>query len=150
MNDDILGVDCANVIFRPFSGRQISGSITCLQKIKQSNRFSKIFIISRAGIWNRFFFPFRLSTLNFWQNTGITKDSLYFCWRNKDKASLCKILKVTHFVDDRLDVLQHLQGVKHLYALNPSERELSRYPETAKNIIVTKSWDELTPLLLNR
>lgn len=76
------------------------------------------------------------------------KNNLYFCWRNKDKASLCKTLEITHFVDDSIDVLRHLRIVKYRYALNPKKKEVNRYPETIKSITIVKSWEELLPLLL--
>ena len=145
---EILGVDCGNVIFRPFSGRQITGSILSLQKINQEKKFNQIFIISRAGLVHRIFFYLRLLSLNFWNTTGIPKENLYFCWRNKDKALLCKKLKVTHFIDDRLQVLSYLQDVKNLYALNPTNKEINSHPQTFKSVKTAKSWSELVTLLL--
>ncbi len=40
-----------------------------------------------------------------------TDYNLFFCRERKDKAPICKRLNVTHFIDDKIEVLGHLQGV---------------------------------------
>ncbi|MCU1686197.1 MAG: hypothetical protein JWQ81_6936 [Amycolatopsis sp.] len=53
---------------------------------------------------------------DFWARTGIDSDQLRFCRRRPDKAVHCAELGITHFVDDRADVLGHLRDlVPHLY-----------------------------------
>jgi hypothetical protein len=52
----------------------------------------------------------------FWATTGIAPDHIRFCLERPDKALHCHELGVTHFIDDRLDVLVHLRGfVPRLY-----------------------------------
>lgn len=46
----------------------------------------------------------------FWATTGVAPDHLRFCLERRDKALHCHELGVTHFIDDRLDVLEHLRG----------------------------------------
>jgi hypothetical protein len=46
----------------------------------------------------------------FWITTGVARDHLRFCLERPDKALHCRELGVTHFIDDRLDVLVHLRG----------------------------------------
>jgi hypothetical protein len=57
-----------------------------------------------------------LQYVGFWQATGIPRGNLEFVPKRADKAPVCKRLGVTHFVDDRLDVQEHLRPhVGHLY-----------------------------------
>jgi hypothetical protein len=50
------------------------------------------------------------------EHTGIPPSHLRFCRRRPDKAVICAELAITHFVDDRLDVLVALAGiVPHRY-----------------------------------
>lgn len=52
----------------------------------------------------------------FWATTGIASDHVRFCLERRDKAQHCRELGVTHFIDDRFDVLGHLRGlVPRLY-----------------------------------
>jgi len=46
-----------------------------------------------------------------YERTGMTRAQLRFCPKRPDKAIHCRQLRLTHFVDDRLDVLRHLRGV---------------------------------------
>lgn len=52
-----------------------------------------------------------------WNKIGMTRrledharrdQNVFFVRERKDKARICKMRSVTHFIDDRIDVLQHL------------------------------------------
>jgi hypothetical protein len=47
----------------------------------------------------------------FFERTGIAPDHLRFCFERHEKAGHCRELGLTHFLDDRLDVLGHLEGI---------------------------------------
>jgi hypothetical protein len=47
----------------------------------------------------------------FHEHTGMPPDHVRFCLERKEKAVHAKRLGLTVFVDDRLDVLQHLRGI---------------------------------------
>ncbi|MGI5150516.1 hypothetical protein ACQEVC_29885 [Plantactinospora sp. CA-294935] len=51
----------------------------------------------------------------FFDRTGIPVGHLHFVRERRDKAPVCQRLGITHFVDDRLDVLAHLETVEHRY-----------------------------------
>ncbi|MEN3615081.1 hypothetical protein AAH979_36825 [Plantactinospora sp. ZYX-F-223] len=51
----------------------------------------------------------------FFDRTGISVGNLHFVRERRDKAPVCQRLGITHFVDDRLDVLAHLETVAHRY-----------------------------------
>lgn len=57
---------------------------------------------------------------DFWRLTGIPEINLRFCLERRDKAIHCRQNRLTHFIDDRLDVLGHLHGlVPHRYLFGP-------------------------------
>lgn len=45
------------------------------------------------------------------QETGLDRAKVRFCRERRDKAKVCKQLGITHFVDDRLDVLEPMIGI---------------------------------------
>ena len=50
------------------------------------------------------------------EKTGLRSDHLRFCRERREKKVHCRELGITHFVDDRRDVLEHLRGwVPHLF-----------------------------------
>lgn len=53
---------------------------------------------------------------SFYERTGVRQDRVRFCLRRPEKREHCAAIGATHFVDDRLDVLEHLVGlVPRLY-----------------------------------
>ncbi len=138
----VLGVDCGDVILNVWSG-PIPDAMDSLRAIVQSGRFEKVYIVSKAHPITRIIYLAWLSHLDFWNYTGIARRDLYFCLRHKDKAPICEKLGITHFVDDRFEVLSHLKTVPYRYALAPTK------PHPFKDAIVVHSWKELLPLLLS-
>ncbi len=65
---------------------------------------------------------------NFYGETGLKPENLRFCLKRPEKAGHCKQLKLTYFIDDRLDVLEHLQGiVPNLYLFG--EQKTDSFPD---------------------
>lgn len=65
------------------------------------------------------------------------------------KAEVCRKIRVTHFIDDRLEVLLNLdqQVIKYLFRPSDQDRERQRQ-QFADSIHVVESWQEVGQLLL--
>jgi len=143
----ILGIDCGNVIFHGF-GRSVPGSLENIRKIVQSKHFDKIYIVSRARIIAKYYYLARLKYINFWNYTGISRNDIYFCRYDEEKAAICKQLNINYFIDDRFEVLRHLSMVDKKYALDPKLAKIKRFAKSNSDVVIVKSWTELTPLLI--
>ena len=84
---------------------------------------------------------------------GIPESNVWFVSKRPDKAPICARLGVTHFVDDRPDVLQHLTTVHHQFLFlgglghhqppvtSPrSVHRVSTWPELVVKIERTVKW----------
>ncbi|HEX4104202.1 MAG TPA: hypothetical protein VHZ04_01845 [Candidatus Paceibacterota bacterium] len=145
----VLGVDCGDVIFYTWGG-SVPGSLANLREIAASGRFKEIHIVSKAHPITRAIFLARLKALDFWNSTGIPRSNLHFCMRYEDKAAICADLAVTHFVDDRLQVLNTLTTVPNRYALReggPRAEEAEKYKAAYDAVTRVNSWEELRQLL---
>ncbi len=147
---DILGIDCGEVILYSLSGKPVPGAFDNIKRVVESGRFAKICVVSKVTPLLRFTFVWRLWYLNFWKYTGVPRKNLFFCSEHEDKAEICEQLGITHFVDDRLRVLDCLKTVNNRYALNPdlSGRQLRKYADAAREATIVDSWQELLPLLV--
>lgn len=47
----------------------------------------------------------------FFERTGIPRGNVRFCLKRPDKAIHCRELGITHFIDDRADVLEPMAGI---------------------------------------
>jgi hypothetical protein len=69
---------------------------------------------------------------------------LVFCWDRKDKLTVCRALGMTHYMDDRLAVLEALQGeVEHLYFMPDDIEEKPKQPVT-----YVDCWDDAVKAIL--
>lgn len=60
----------------------------------------------------------------FFQRTGIPQENIIFCRERFEKTEICQNKEITHFVDDRLEVLSLMSGiVSHLYLLNKNPND---------------------------
>lgn len=56
----------------------------------------------------------------FFERTGIDRRNVRFCLKRPEKAIHCRELGITHFIDDRTDVLEAMVGVvPKLYLFGP-------------------------------
>ncbi len=83
----------------------------------------------------------------FYDITGISPEHVYFCRERKDKAIICERLKITHFVDDNIEVMDHLRNVpnKYLFCFQGDESELKKYSDLS--FVHVGSWKEVLELV---
>jgi hypothetical protein len=78
----------------------------------------------------------------FFEKTGIPKGNLRFCFERHQKAAHCRQLRITHFVDDRLDVLEHLEGVvPNRFLFGPQRPGVAIPPD----VVRLRRWQEAKP-----
>lgn len=155
-----LGVDVGGVLVPHQSGRTdtsffgtrpletpaVDGAIDGLrQLVELFDR--RVAIVSKAGS--------RISQLTsrwMWSNdlfgkTGLDPGALHFVRTRPDKGPVCFSLGVTHFIDDRLDVLEALPSVANRY-LFTGGRACSPAPaQVPKRFVVVDSWPALVARL---
>jgi len=85
-----------------------------------------------------------LSHQRFFERTSIPADHLRFCLERADKATHCRELCITHFIDDRPDVLQHMSGiVEHRYLFGP------QHDATPAGLTHVESWLSVVQVLFS-
>ncbi|HVH99888.1 MAG TPA: hypothetical protein VM869_14295 [Enhygromyxa sp.] len=76
----------------------------------------------------------------FWAATGVDPAHVRFCRERRDKAQHARQLGLTHFVDDRFDVLSHLVGlVDRMYLFGPQRRRSQQLP----GMLLTPRWSDV-------
>jgi len=79
----------------------------------------------------------------FFERTGIAPANLRFCLQRPQKADHCRELGITHFIDDRTDVLHHLKGiVQNRYLFGPQ-----RKPVMDTNLVLLPAWKDAAALV---
>lgn len=81
----------------------------------------RVSIVSKAGPRIQRLTQAWLEAHGFFELTGMPRTALYFCRERSEKRDRALKLKLTHFVDDRVDVLAHLETVvpnRYLFGQN--------------------------------
>jgi hypothetical protein len=109
----------------------------------------RVHIVSKCGGHIEAKTKLWLEHYRFAELTGIDGERLHFCRKREDKAPICTSLGVTHFIDDRFDVLSYMRDVPRLYLFRPREKDLARSTrETLAGLSVVQSWPEIANDLL--
>lgn len=70
-----------------------------------------------------------LDERRFFDVTGVSREHLRFCRERREKAEHALTLGLTHFIDDRFDVLHHLEGlVPNRFLFGPQRRPYTSAP----------------------
>ena len=79
----------------------------------------------------------------FFERTGIPAANLRFCLERPQKAIHCRELGITHFIDDRADVLEHLEGiVPNRFLFGPQ-----RSPHVPRGMVALPRWADALALV---
>lgn len=80
----------------------------------------RVYVVSKAGPRIQGLTRRWLETHRFFELTGVAERAVRFCRERSEKREHAIKLGLTHFVDDRVDVLGHLTGiVPHRYLFGP-------------------------------
>lgn len=153
----ILGIDFGGVIV-PGAAADDSSFFTdaapavppfdgCFEALDRlgSTRFANgVYVVSKASPSMESRTRAWMRRLDFHARTGIAAVDVRFVRQRADKAVVCRELGVTHFVDDRTDVLRLLESVPHRFLFDSGGRP----PIEATGLVRVTSWGDLARQLL--
>ncbi len=83
--------------------------------------FNNVYIVSKCSEVSETLIPQWLKQNLFFEKTKIKPENIRFCRERHEKAPICKDLGITHFIDDRVEVLTHMKSVRIRIALNAQD-----------------------------
>lgn len=138
----------------------IPGAFESIKKLVELFGPENTFIVSRCSEAGEEKILAWLHRHSFFTATGFLGGHICFCRERHEKGPICAELGITHFVDDRLEVLCAMETVDHRYRLSsePPDIEIPHLPSpgfihynpTTGNkmpILGAKSWPELLSYL---
>jgi hypothetical protein len=104
---------------------------------------AKVWLVSKCGPRVQEKSRLWLRHHRFFERTGIPSENLRFCLERPQKADHCSELGITHFIDDRLDVLRCLDGVvQHRYLFGPQKEQ-----GAPRGIVLMPAWSDALGLI---
>jgi carboxypeptidase C (cathepsin A) len=151
-----LGVDIGNVIinnrFNYLNTLDESGYAalpevdSAFDSLKTLNQYfsGEVYLISKCTPWAEEQILKWLEKHNFYSKTGVNKQHVHFVREKQEKDVICKKLGITHFIDDRLEVLSHMiNSTPNLFLFQPDETEVTAFSQFLPHIQRVESWDEI-------
>jgi hypothetical protein len=84
----------------------------------------RVWVISKAGLRMQEKSLAWFDGVDFFSKTGLKPDHVRFCLERQDKAIICQELEISHFVDDRIHIMQILREiVPNLFLFGDSGNE---------------------------
>ncbi len=151
MQKFVLGLDIGGVIRCRQNVNECEPKILVDGAVEAVRALVELFE-GRAYIVSRQQRPLWASTLSWledqklFQNTGMLPGNVRFCEERSEKAEICAGLGITHFVDNRLEVFQHMhqQDVvpyRFHFRLADCLDEVLEVPPVG-DVMVVRSWSE--------
>ena len=151
----ILGVDVGGVIIGRENDRTDTSffgpnylQTTCVEGVFETlARLGElgftIHVVSKCGENTRRKTLEWLAHHDFYERTGVDPARVHFCRTRPQKAPICTSQGITHFVDDRLDVLEYLSDVGELFLFQPNASDEARWRSAGHRSRLVKSWQEV-------
>jgi len=158
----VLGIDIGGVVIdrvndvadtsfvggRHLETAAVPGTIEALSRLVEERFGPDVHLISRCSPEAERKTREWLDHHNVFARTGINESHLHFCRERLETAPIAEWLELTHFVDDRLEVLGYLKTVPHKYLFRAAEEEVVRHRWHLDTVIPVERWDDVTGLLL--
>jgi len=123
---------------------ETAGAIDTIAKLGKGRFAGNLFIVSKAGNRMRQKTMEWLTHRDFWARTGMKPEQAHFTYKREEKAPIAKMLGLTHFVDDRLEILASLVDItKNLYLFQGSEREMAPWSRFIPRVTQVNDWKTL-------
>lgn len=152
---DTLGIDYGGVICERHTDangvyQPIGGAFEALVELREKRFSGNIVIISHASRPLQHNIFRWLVRNDFFRKTGIPSTQLHFCTARAMKAELCRRYHVTHFVDDRTEIMEYLLEVslQELYLFQPRADEIAGREHILAKVRQVDSWMALKAHLL--
>ena len=146
IGDDTDGSSPAMFTQDYLKAAELPGAIETIAWLNQESPFrGQVYLVSKCGenvqrktlAW--------LAAKDFSKRTSIEDHKIRFCRERADKASIARKLGLTHFVDDRLEILGYLAGVctGGRFLFRGKEREILKHLHHLSSVECVESWEEL-------
>ena len=147
---EALGIDLGDTIFTKENGVRFPfrGSYRVIKRLIEERFKEKSFIVSRVTPEQKIRALAMLKEDGFHELTGLPPKNVEFCELRHEKAPICERLGITHFIDDRPEVMSHMEFVPHRFLFRPIPEDVELFKNKLEGVTIVQSWAEIEKLLL--
>ncbi len=148
---EILGIDLGYTILDNPNKKEFPESFRVIRRLAAERFGNRIYIVSkvtpeqevRARNW--------IESPSFQKGTGIPIKRAHFCQERREKGTICAQLGITHFIDDRPEVMNFMpESVIHRILFRPRSEDLEQFAHIISNMDKANSWLDIEQMLLDK
>lgn len=160
----ILGVDIGGVILsratqehierfrssdRYLETPKIEGAVEGIRRLALGRFGPNIHLVSRINKGDEDKMMSWLRSIDFFMRASVIPYHVHFCEGRHEKQPICKSLGITHFIDDRSEILVSLKDtVEYLFLFNPDPEEVKGREISNIHVRLFNRWDLMADYLL--
>lgn len=158
MTKSKLGIDVGGVLTRKggkadtflfgsdyLNAPAVDGALETLNELAKGHFAGNMWIISKCG------YKVECRTREWLKSHKvdlvIPESNWHFCKKRHEKAPIAESLGLTHFIDDRLEVLSYMATVKNRFLFQPEAAEVEPRKDLLSSVRVVQNWIELSHIL---
>jgi hypothetical protein len=148
---EVLGIDLGKTIVTIDGESQkvaFPDAIRVIRRLARERFEGRVHIVSKVDEGQKKRALEWLDESGFYEETGVQRESVHFCAERREKAPICRTLGITHFIDDRPEVMSHMQDIPHRFLFRSIEEDVKAYEDKLSGVIHVKSWIEIEKLIL--
>jgi hypothetical protein len=143
LSDIVLGIDLGNTITCKRDGKTVpqDQSFRVIRDLR--SKIKAVYIVSRVTDEQSLRAYKFFNDFNFFEGTGLTPNKVRFCYERHEKAPIVRELGITHFIDDRPEVLVYMPNVMK-FSMNPDPDDLARFSSIlGEDHMSVKDWGDI-------
>lgn len=130
----------------------VPGALGALNRLASTVFYERLYVVSKCDEARELKTRAWLVKHKFYELTGIPEDRVRFCRERRDKAQICNKLGITHFIDDRLEVLGFLEDVvRHRILFRARNIEVLEHAmthaKTFSDVLPAYTWQQVEQLV---
>lgn len=104
----------------------------------------EVYLLSKCTEWAQEQILLWLKAHDFYTKTGVKEENVLFVRQRHEKDGVCRKLGITHFIDDRLEVLSHMvESTPNLILFQPNDAEVREFEQFLPKVSVANDWTEV-------
>lgn len=146
-----IGFDIGGTIFRRMEGHMFldHGALRVMRRLIHERFDTKSYIVSKVTPEQKVCVLKAMEREGLCEITGLPSEHIYFCPERADKAPICAALGITHFIDDRPEVLAYMKGiVPHRILIRGLHEEWKQFKSKLDGVIQVNDWADIEKHLL--
>lgn len=130
-------------------GGYIDGALAALRRLVDERFGERVHLVSKCGAARQALILQIFEERGFYEQASIARERVHFCRERHQKAPICARLGITIFIDDRVEVLNHLTMVPQRIAFCPRPNEVMQHFREDMPYRAVRDWSQVITELLD-